>query len=490
MRILTLLSVLFPVLAGAALLIWKPQDRAIRNRYVLSVVILTSALIFGAGLNALLQGADAAAVHVATMSRHLSIAFRPDKVSLVFAGIIGVLWPVTTVYAFSYMEHEGRENLFFGFFVITFGVVAGIAFSENFFTLYLCYELMTLATLPLVMHGMDGKARYAGKMYILYSMTGAAMAFICLMFFCRYADSLTFTYGGILSQKLARGHELTLQAVFVLAFFGFGVKAALFPFYRWLPAASVAPTPVTALLHAVAVVKSGAFAVMRLVYFGFGTGFLKGTWAQLIVMTAASITIVFGSAMALRMPHLKRRLAYSTVSNLSYILLGFAAMSPAGLTAGLLHMIYHAAIKISLFFCAGAILHRNHLEYVYDMEGLAKKMPVTCGTFVLATLGLMGIPPLGGFLSKWSIAVAAVQNGHWGGVIGAVALAVSAVLTALYMLSAVTRFYFPAKDALPLSDETREADRLMTGSLLFLAALIVVLSLFSSPIAAWMGGLV
>ena len=489
MRVLTILCVLLPVLAGAGLLIWRPESRKLRNRYALCSVSLGAALVLSAGICSAVWGPEATAVQVAALSDKLVIAFRPGGVSLVFGFIIGVLWPVTTVYAFSYMEHEGRENLFFGFFIITFGVVAGIAYSANFFTLYLCYEFMTLVTLPLVMHEMDDKARSAGKKYVLYSMTGAALVFICLMYFCRYADSLDFTYGGILNMERVAGHERELMTVFVLAFFGFGVKAAIFPFHRWLPAASVAPTPVTALLHAVAVVKSGAFAVMRLVYFGFGCDFLRGTWAQHAVLAASAFTVMFGSAMALRMPHLKRRLAYSTVANLSYILVGFASMSPLGLAGGLLHMVFHAVIKISLFFCAGAILHHNELEYVYDMEGLGRKMPVTCGVFLAASLALMGIPPLGGFLSKWTIGVAAA-GASWAGKFGAAALIVSAVLTALYMMSSVVRFFFPLKNAPSLPERVHEADRLMTGPLVLLTALLVVLSLLSAPLSAWIGGLV
>ena len=486
----TLFALLFPILSGVALLITRPQDRLKRNRYVMLMVCLSSVFVLGTALLSALKGPDAVYLHVADLSEKLVIAFRPDGVSLVFGCIIGVLWPVTTVYAFSYMEHEGRENMFFGFFLITFGVVAGIAYSANFFTLYLCYEFMTLVTLPLVMHEMDGKARSAGKKYVLYSMTGAALVFICLMYFLRYADTLAFTYGGILNMEKVKGHEKELMTVFVLAFFGFGVKAAIFPFHRWLPAASVAPTPVTALLHAVAVVKSGAFAVMRLVYFGFGCEFLRGTWAQYVVLAASAFTVMFGSVMSLRMPHLKRRLAYSTVSNLSYILVAFASMSEVGLVGGLLHMVFHAVIKISLFFCAGAMLHHNELEYVYDMEGLAKKMPVTCGVFLTASLALMGVPPFGGFLSKWTIGTAAAGNAGWAGYLGAASLIVSAILTTLYMLSAAVRFYFPLKSAPLLPERVHEADRLMTGPLVFLTALMLVLSLCSAPLSAWIGGLV
>ena len=490
MKILTMLALLVPILSGIVLLVVRPQNRAQRNRYVMLTVCVSAVFVLGTALCSALNGPDSVALHVADLSDKLVIAFRPDGVSLVFGCIIGVLWPVTTVYAFSYMEHEGRENMFFGFFLITFGVVAGIAYSANFFTLYLCYEFMTLVTLPLVMHEMDDKARAAGKKYVLYSMTGAALVFICLMYFLRYADTLAFTYGGILNMEKVKGHEKELMTVFVLGFFGFGVKAAIFPFHRWLPAASVAPTPVTALLHAVAVVKSGAFAVMRLVYFGFGCDFLRGTWAQYVVLAASAFTVMFGSAMALRMPHLKRRLAYSTVSNLSYILVAFASMSPVGLAGGLLHMVFHAVIKISLFFCAGAMLHHNELEYVDDMEGLAKKMPVTCGVFLIAALALMGIPPLGGFLSKWTIGTAAAGNLHWAGYLGAASLIVSAILTTLYMLSAAVRFYFPLKSAPAQPEHIHEADKLMTGPLVFLTALMLVLSLCSAPLSSWIGGLV
>ena len=489
MRIFTLLCVLFPVFAGAALLIWRPEDRQLRNRYALCAVGLNTVFVLGAALLSNLNGAETMHVHVATLSPMLEIAFRPDGAGTVFGCIIGVLWPVTTVYAFSYMEHEGRENLFFGFFILTYGAVAGIAYAANFFTLYLCYEFMTLVTLPLVMHGMDDKARAAGKKYVLYSMTGAALVFICLMYFCRYADSLDFTYGGILNMDRVAGHEKELLTVFVLAFFGFGVKAAIFPFHRWLPAAAVAPTPVTALLHAVAVVKSGAFAVMRLIYFGFGPDFARGTWAQQIVMAAAGFTVMFGTGMALRQDHLKRRLAYHTVSNLSYILLGFTAMSPLGFVGGMLHLIYHSVIKITLFFCAGAILHNNGLEYVHTMEGLKKKMPLTAAAFTLAALALMGVPPFGAFLSKWCLGVASAASGGWTGVLGAAALAVSAILTTLCMMSAVIHFYFPTREAPPLPDSFREADALMRGSLIFLSALIVAVSLLSAPISTWIGGM-
>lgn len=489
MKWLTFLSIVYPLMSGAMLLVWAPEDRKIRNDYIMRVVLITSGVVIATVLTTWFQGSDATGLHVLRMSQKLELAFRLDGPSMLFGLIIGVLWPVTTLYAFSYMEHEGHENKFFAFFIMTYGTVAGIAFSANMLTMYLCYELMTLATLPLVMHEMDGKARSAGQKYILYSMTGAALIFVTLIFLLEYGVSLDFVYGGILDKIRLIGHEKELLFIFVLGFFGFGVKAAVFPFHGWLPAASVAPTPVTALLHAVAVVKSGAFAVMRLIYFLFGSSFLFGTWAQYFVMMAAAVTIVYGSVSALRMPHLKRRLAFSTISNLSYILLSFAVMTPQGLIGGFLHMLFHAVCKITLFFCAGSILHHGHLEYSAEMEGLHKKMPVTCAVFLVAALALMGVPPFGGFLSKWTIATAASSLGVWAGYAGMAALIVSAVLTALYMLTPVIRFYFPLNDAPALSEHVHEADWQMTVPLVGLTVLLFALSLCTGPITQLLTGI-
>ncbi len=364
-------------------------------------------------------------------------------------------------------------------------MIVGVAFSDNFLTLYLFYELLTLATLPLVMHSMDGKARYAGKKYLIYSLSGAAFAFIAMIFLLSYGSTLDFIFGGVLDPAKTGGREALLQTVFVLGFFGFGVKAAVFPFHGWLPDASVAPTPVSALLHAVAVVKAGVFAVIRLTYYGFGCDFLRGSWAQTVVMAATAFTIVYGSAMALRTPHLKRRLAYSTVSNLSYILFSVTLMTPAGLVGGLSHMVFHAVIKITLFFCAGAIIYKTHREYVYELEGFGRSMPVTMAAFTIASLGLMGIPPLAGFVSKWNIATAAVDTGSplaWAGV---AALIISALLTALYLMAVVIRAYFPGKGFDPTSvKEVKDPNRLMTVPLIVLSVVSILLGLCASPLLA------
>ena len=471
----TLLPVIFPIIAGIGLLPVKFNDRKDREKWVLSIVVLNALFALYA-----IWGVGGAYVTLFRFSEKLSLGFHIDGLSKVFGTMVSLLWIITTVYAFEYMTHEGKEDKFFAFFIMTFGVVLGIAFSGNFLTMYLFYEFLTLATLPLVMHAMDNKARHAGKTYILYMMFGASLAFIGFVVIYCYGNTTDFVTGGVLNPALVAGHEELLRMVFVMAFFGFGVKAAVFPFYRWLPKASVAPTPVTALLHAVAVVKSGIFAIIRLTYYSFGTSFLIGTWAQNVMLIIAAITIVFGSTVALRTPHIKRRFAYSTVSNLSYIIFGVAIMTPAGLAAGLLHMVCHAVIKITLFFTAGAILYKTHREYLYEVEGFAKYMPITFATMAITGVGLVGIPPFAGFNSKWALATAAVESGNAMAYFGIAALIISALLTALYIFYIIVRAYFPRKREYPAGyyDHVSDPNGYMTIPLVLLAVVSVVIALF------------
>lgn len=477
--LITVLPVFFPILAGLCLLPVKFKERKQREQWVLTIVVLNA--IFA--LFAIWSG-KADAFTLFHFSDKLSLELRMDGLSKVFGTMVSVLWILTTIYGFEYMTHEGHEDRFFAFFTMTFGVVLGIAFSGNFLTMYLFYEFLTLVTLPLVMHAMDNKARHAGKMYILYMMFGAALAFIGFVFVYCYGTSIDFVPGGVLNPILVAGHEKTLQLVFIAAFFGFGVKAAVFPLYRWLPKASVAPTPVTALLHAVAVVKSGIFAIIRLTYYSFGTDFLVGTVAQNVMLVAAAITIVFGSTVALRTPHIKRRFAYSTVSNLSYIIFGIALMTPLGLAAALMHMIYHAVLKITLFFTAGAVLYKTHREYLYEVEGFGRLMPVTFAAMTITGIGLVGIPPFAGFHSKWALATAAVQGGNPVSYLGILALIISALLTALYVFYIVVRAYFPRNKEYPAGyyDHVQDPNWYMKGPLIILTVASLVLAFTPGPL--------
>lgn len=247
------------------------------------------------------------------------------------------------------MEHDSRQNLFFGFYLITYGVTAGIAMSEGIISMYFFYELLTMVTIPLVIHELNPESVYATRTYMYYSLGGAAFAFIGMIFILMFGTSPSFVAGGVLDMNEIGSRTNMMLIVYVLCFCGFSVKAAMFPFSEWLPKAGVAPTPVTALLHAVAVVKAGAFATIRVTYFCFGTEILRGTWAQYLLMGLTSFTIVYGCSRALKETHFKRRLAWSTVSNLSYIMFGAVIMTPEGLTGGLCHMIVHALVKITTF---------------------------------------------------------------------------------------------------------------------------------------------
>lgn len=435
-----LVPILLPILAGILVPLMHFKKRIHRELFVGTFVILNTIITY-----LLLWKGSSDSFTIVRMTNDLSIALKVDGLSKVFAGLVAGLWPFATCFAFEYMKHEKRENYFFTFYTASYGITLGVAFAANAFTLYLFYELLTLITLPLVMHCMDEKSIKAGMTYIKYSIGGAAFAFISMIFIMVYGSTTEFTLGGVLDLSIIGGKSNLLLLAYVFAFFGFGVKAAVFPFHGWLPKASVAPTPVTALLHAVAVVKAGVFAIMRITYYSFGTDFLKGTWAQWLVMTFALITILYGSSMAVKEQHIKRRLAYSTISNLSYILFGITLMSPAGLVGGLTHMVFHGLMKIALFFCVGAIMYKTHKESVYEMEGLGRKMVMTFSVFTLASIALVGVPPLTGFISKWNLAFAAVEAESVLPTIGVMVLLISALLTAIYLLTIVVKAFYPEK---------------------------------------------
>ncbi len=444
-EIILALPVFLPIISGMVMLFcWSGKEEWSRKKELLiEGLVVANSLLVAAAMAGGVDGERRLVVF--RLYSALTVMFKLDKMGSVFAGLVAFLWPLATLYAFEYMKHEERKSTFFAFYTMTYGVTMGIALSGTLVTLYLFYEMLTLVTLPLVMFSLTVEAVRASRTYLYYSIGGAAFAFIGLVFVLGFSSINTseFMAGGILDMTKAMPYRDVLLFVYVLAFFGFGVKAALFPCYKWLPKAAVAPTPVTALLHAVAVVKSGAFAILRLTYYSFGTQFLKGTWAQWFVMAAALATIAFGSTMAVREVHWKRRLAYSTVSNLSYILFGAAVMSPWGLAAALCHLVAHAFMKIGAFFCAGAVMHQTGKTYIYELDGLGKKMPVTFGCLTISSLSLMGIPLFAGFISKWNLAMAAFDDGNWFSLVGVGVILYSALMTGIYMMTVVVRAYFP-----------------------------------------------
>lgn len=436
-----ILVILIPFIAGILVPLIPFRKRWQKEVFLETAVVLNSILVWY-----LLLHHSTSTFLLAHFTGNLNISFRVDGVSMVFAGLVSALWPFATLYAFEYMTKESHENVFFLFYTLTYGVTLGIALAANLLTMYFFYELLTLVTVPLVMHTLTREAVLASRKYLYYSLGGAAFAFLGLIMVIVYGTTTDFILGGVLDLTKIGDKTNVLLLIYVMAFLGFGVKAAVCPFNSWLPQAGVAPTPVTALLHAVAVVKSGAFAIIRLTYFSFGTDFLKGTWAQDVVMAIVMFTIVYGCSRAVKETHIKRRLAYSTISNLSYILFGAVIMTPWGLAAALTHLAFHAVMKICSFFCAGAVMHQTDRHYVHELNGLGYKMPCVFGIFTVSAFALMGVPGLAGFISKWNLAQAAVESENplaWGGI---ACLLISALLTAIYMLTIVVRAFFPGKD--------------------------------------------
>ena len=470
-------AVFLPILLAAPISLIKWKKPSYGMLYTESIVLLTTAFVFY-----VLSHADCELHVLFRFANNLEVGFRVDGLASVFAALVAILWPLATLYAFEYMKHLERKPWFFMFYVMTYGVTLGVAFSGNILTMYCFYEILTIVTLPLVVHSLTREALLAGRTYLLYSLGGAAFAFIGMIFISYFGATGTFTPGGVFAATTMENHAMLLT-VYVFTFIGFSVKAAMWPLGGWLPKAGVAPTPVTALLHAVAVVKAGAFALMRITYYSFGADVVRGTWAQTVVLVLVIITIVYGCSRALKETHMKRRLAYSTMSNLSYILFGVVLMSPMGLVAGLCHMIFHAVMKICSFFCVGAVMHQTKKNFVHEIDGMGYRMPFVFTVFTISGLALMGVPGLPGFISKWNLAKAALTCEHPLAAVGVFALLVSALLTAIYMMSISFRaFQKSGTSQEAVVSDVKDPGWMMCVPLAVFVLCLIALGLFSTPL--------
>lgn len=472
-----LLMVILPILAGLLLPFLK-INKTIRNVYVVAVAVLTSIIAVSTIINN--TNID---LTILKISKEFAIGFKNDGLAKIFTIIVAVLWPLATLYSTEYMEHEENQNSFFRYYLIAYGITLGVAHSKNLITMYLFYELLTFLTLPLVMHKLhDKKSLYAGKVYLIVSILGASLALIGIIIFANISSNIDFVYGGLLQNANTLDKSL-LYASYILCFVGFGVKAAVVPFTFWLPLAGVAPTPVSALLHAVAVVKAGVFAIMRVTYFSFGAEVLQNSIAQNVCFVIAITTIFYGSIMALKERHIKRRLAYSTASNLSYILFAILLLTTEGFAAGLMHMMFHALIKINLFFAAGSIMIYAGKEYVQDVKGIAKKMPVTMFSFLIASLALVGIPLTCGFISKYAIITSAINAKTHTSMMGIVAIIISAILTVIYLFSIVISAYLPSDEFNEKQlKNVKEADLSIRVVLIIITILIIYFGVNSTSL--------
>jgi multicomponent Na+:H+ antiporter subunit D len=416
------------------------------------------------------QGAQPALVLFALLPG-LEIAFKVEPLGMLFALIASGLWIVNSLYSIGYMRanQESKQTRFFVCFALAISATLGIAFSANLFTLFVFYEVLTLVTYPLVTHQGTEKARDGGRIYLGLLM-GTSMVFLlpALVFIWFVAGTTDFTAGGILADKLS---PVALGALLALCVFGIG-KAALMPFHRWLPAAMVAPTPVSALLHAVAVVKAGVFSVVKVMVYIFGIDTLVSANATDWLVAVAGFTIVAASVVALSADNLKRRLAYSTVSQLSYVIMAAALLAPLSLVGAVMHIAAHAVGKITLFFAAGAIYTAAHKTEVSELDGIGRRMPWTMAAFSIAALSMIGLPPAVGFISKWYMLSGAMATEHWAAVS---VIVLSTLLNAGYFLPIIYRAFFVAPDSHAVDHPHGEAPLPMVMALTITAAATVAL---------------
>ena len=473
------LAVVWPLLGAACVALLGEQRRNLREAATLLTAGGLCALIVTTILPEVSAGGRPR-IDIVEVIPGLSLAFEVEPLGMLFALVASGLWIVTSIYSIGYMrgKKESHQTRFYVCFAFAIAGALGVAFAANVFTLFLAYEAITLSTFPLVTHHGTEKAKRAGRMYLGILMgTSIALLLLAMVWTYSLAGTTEFSPGGILAGKASGTSLAVLLALYV---FGTG-KAALMPFHRWLPAAMVAPTPVSALLHAVAVVKAGVFTVMKIVVYVFGSDFLESSGAGSWLVWVAAFTIVAASLVALTRDNLKARLAYSTISQLSYIVLGALLVNAWSVVGGSLHIAMHAFGKITLFFCAGAIYVASGKTEISDMKGIGRRMPFTMVAFLLGSLSIIGLPPLGGMWSKWYLVLGALEAENLV-VVGV--LIVSSLLNIAYLLPIAVNAFFPAS-GLPEAEaeavEIREAPAACVVPLLFTAACCLILFVYPDP---------
>ena len=480
-----ILSIIVPFLWGLFLLL-RPEFQ--KRSALIAATGFGLAVATALGLATAFGGAGELLLF--SFGKNLDLYFRVDALGRLFAAVVILVWLLSGVYAFEYMKHEQEEKRYFGFYVMVFGVLHGLVFAGNMVTFYLFYELMTLLSVPLILHNRSKEAIMGGLKYLFYSLFGAYMVLFGLFFLNKYALTLNFQAGGVLDMAAVAGKEGLLLTVAFSMILGFSVKAGMFPLHAWLPTAHpVAPAPASAVMSGI-IVKMGVLGMIRVVYYLIGADFIRGSWVQTAWLSLSLITVFMGSMLAYREKVMKKRLAYSTVSQASYILFGLALLQPQGMMGSLLHVVFHAIIKSCLFLSAGAIIYKTHKTNVEELRGIGKEMPITIWCYTFASAALIGIPPASGFISKWYLAAGALDSGisvfSW---LGPVVLLVSALLTAGYLLPITVNGFLPGAD-FPYSElRKKEPNLTMLVPLLILAALAVLLGVFPGFLTDYLSGI-
>lgn len=477
-----IIAILLPLIFGAALPFLKIQNRKIKIGFLSAISIVEAALALFIILSPEMS------ITIWSITNTLTISLRSDGICKLFIAIFAFGWLLVTIFSFKYMQHEENEDRFYSFYLLTEGALIGLSLASNLVTMYICFELATLLSMPLVLHSRTKEAIHAALKYLFYSIAGAFMALLGIFYLSNYSTSLEFTAGGCLSKTLVSGHEGLLLAIIFVTVIGFGAKAGLYPLHAWLPTAHpVAPAPASAVLSAL-IAKAGVLAIIRVLYYVVGPQFVAGTWVQTVLLILSLFTVFMGSMKAYREKELKRRLAYSTISQISYILTALFLFTQTAFTGALLHTVVHAAVKTCLFLTAGAIIFNTGKTRVDELKGIGKQMPITMWSFTLASIVLIGIPPTGGFTSKWLIATSALDSSlpvfSW---LIPVVLLVSALLTAGYLLPITIDAFFPGKD-FPVVCKRIESP-VMWAPIAILAAIAVLIGIFPTLLTDFASGI-
>lgn len=475
-----LLAVLLPIIAGLLIIPMKLKNRNLKLTLMMTVLAAVCAICVALAVG------DETVCHIWQMTQSLSLDLKVDDLSRLFIILVSGGWLLTGLYACVYMKHEENEDRFFAFMLLSEGAMLMVCLAENLTTLYTAYELLTLVSMPLVLHSLSKEAILASLKYLFYSIAGAFLALLGMFFLYKYTSTLSFVPGGTLDMAAALENQKVLLPVIFVTILGFATKAGMYPMHGWLPTAHpVAPAPASALLSGL-IAKAGVVAVIRVIYYMVGGEYLRGTWVQTALIILALVTIFMGSMMAFLEKVFKKRLAYSTVSQISYILVGIFMLSSTGIQGALLHVIFHVLSKVCLFLTAGAVIFLTGKTRVDQLTGIAKQAPITIWCFTFAALTLIGIPPTGGFNSKWYLASAALEgmSGAFQWVIPVVLL-ISALLTAGYLLPITVSGFFPGKDTAPIQRIKEPAA--MVVPMIILAVLAVLLGLFSGGITEFTG---
>lgn len=460
-----LLPILIPAAFGLFVMLRRPKNS--------SMISFAGAVL--TGLSVILTAITKPTAEF-TVAGNVSLRLSADKISLFFLCLIAVGFACAILYAREYLEGDERNPLFFGFTLLTLASMMGLSTAGNIVTFYMFYEMMSLLSFPLVLYNGGEKARHAAFVYLGFSVFGACLALMGIFL----GANLTLNAFGAPAQQAAL--SVQNQWAYLLMALGFSCKAGMMPLANWLPTAHpVAPAPASALLSGI-ITKAGILGIVRTTFCLFGAANLAGTMPQTVMLTLSVATIFAGSMLAYKEKHLKKRLAYSSVSQLSYVIFGLMLMSPAGFGGAMLQVLFHACAKVGLFLCAGAFIHHCKVNYVDELTGMGRRMPKVMAAFTCFALSLVGIPPFGGFISKWQLADAALTQGSVIAQIGVIVLMVSALLTAGYLLPIVARGYFPGESC---QVEKTDAGMSMVLPLFVLAAITAVLGMFPGHIVSF-----